>query len=66
MALNPIVYSEKVVRSFCGRGAGDTVCVAASATRIDREKPEAARARARPSWFHSGVRSTRNRESASP
>lgn len=31
------------LRSFCGRAAQDTVCVATSATIVDREKPEAAR-----------------------
>lgn len=32
------------LRSFCGRGAGDTVCVATSATIADEEDPDAARA----------------------
>ncbi len=31
------------LRSFCGRAAQDTVCVATSATIVDRENPEAAR-----------------------
>ncbi len=30
------------LRSFCGRGARDTVCVATSATIVDREHPDAA------------------------
>src|SRR2546430_12063198 len=30
-------------RSFCGRGVQDTVCVATSATIVDRENPDAAR-----------------------
>jgi len=32
------------LRSFCGRGARDTVCVATSATIVDRDEPDAARA----------------------
>lgn len=32
------------LRAFCGRQAADTVCVATSATIVDRERPEAARA----------------------
>lgn len=32
------------LRSFCGRGAQDTVCVATSATIVDRKSPDAARA----------------------
>jgi len=32
------------LRSFCGRGARDTVCVATSATIVDRDQPDAARA----------------------
>jgi hypothetical protein len=31
------------LRSFCGRAAQDTVCIATSATIVDRENPEAAR-----------------------
>jgi len=31
------------LRSFCGRGAEDTVCVATSATIVDKENPDAAR-----------------------
>ncbi len=31
------------LRAFCGRGAQDTVCVATSATIVDRENPTAAR-----------------------
>ncbi|MFA5786294.1 MAG: DEAD/DEAH box helicase [Actinomycetota bacterium] len=31
------------LRAFCGRDAQDTVCVATSATIVDRESPEAAR-----------------------
>ncbi len=31
------------LRAFCGRGAQDTVCVATSATIVDRENPDAAR-----------------------
>lgn len=31
------------LRAFCGRGAQDTVCIATSATIVDRENPEAAR-----------------------
>jgi len=31
------------LRSFCGWGAGDSVCVATSATIVDRENPDAAR-----------------------
>jgi len=31
------------LRSFCGREASDTVCVATSATIVDRENPDAAR-----------------------
>ena len=31
------------LRAFCGRQAEDTVCVATSATIVDRERPEAAR-----------------------
>jgi ATP-dependent helicase YprA (DUF1998 family)/SOS-response transcriptional repressor LexA len=31
------------LRSFCGRAAQDTVCIATSATIVDREDPEAAR-----------------------
>ncbi len=31
------------LRSFCGRGASDTVCVATSATIVDRKNPGAAR-----------------------
>ena len=31
------------LRSFCGRGASDTVCVATSATIVDKENPDAAR-----------------------
>ena len=32
------------LRAFCGRQAADTVCVATSATIVDRDRPEAARA----------------------
>jgi hypothetical protein len=32
------------LRAFCGRQATDTVCIATSATIVDRERPEAARA----------------------
>ncbi len=32
------------LRAFCGRQAADTVCVATSATIVDRERPNAARA----------------------
>jgi ATP-dependent helicase YprA (DUF1998 family) len=31
------------LRSFCGRGAGDTVCVATSATIVDAANPDAAK-----------------------
>lgn len=31
------------LRAFCGRGAGQTVCVATSATIVDRRDPDAAR-----------------------
>jgi ATP-dependent helicase YprA (DUF1998 family) len=31
------------LRAFCGRGVQDTVCVATSATIVDREQPDAAR-----------------------
>ena len=31
------------LRAFCGRGVQDTVCVATSATIVDRENPDAAR-----------------------
>ena len=31
------------LRAFCGRGVADTVCVATSATIVDRERPNAAR-----------------------
>jgi ATP-dependent helicase YprA (DUF1998 family) len=32
------------LRAYCGRGAQDTVCVATSATIVDRDAPDAARA----------------------
>ena len=32
------------LRAFCGRGPRDTVCVATSATIVDRDEPDAARA----------------------
>lgn len=31
------------LRSFCGRGSQDTVCIATSATIVDKENPDAAR-----------------------
>ncbi len=31
------------LRSFCGRDANETVCVATSATIVDKENPDAAR-----------------------
>ena len=31
------------LRSFCGRDAGETVCVATSATIVDRDRPDASR-----------------------